>query len=601
MSKEKKTSPAKKAGVLAAMTLLMALLMLPVGLDVFTHGYFCDEASYGPLPPEEPKGTVDLEDGPCTLTFTPLEKHLRGFELALTGQPEGNTGRLILTVADGQGRQVDRLTEDLGGIKENQWYKTYMNKKLEPGQAYTLTISAEDCAAYPRLQKVKPGNAAPEAKEAGLLLGFAYGKSTFSGVMKAGIFFLLALVWCFIAGEMFLPLEKKKLLRRALACLLLWLLLFSNYILYYMDSPEAISARFDAGSEKLVTNAIETTADREGYGLSLEKDGVYTPYKSQFGLQGHVFRALGRFGGVRALRALCGAATAAVVMGLVLILKMKYNTLLAGCFYVTFWLSPWVVNFAANLYWMECTWFLPMLLGLLCAWRINSRPWRIFCYGGAFLSIFIKCLCGYEYVSTIMVGLVAFPLADLACALGERDKKRARQLFLSTFFLGACALLGFAAALLAHAQLKGEGDLINGLRLIVQQDVLRRTAGGDMNLFEEVYWPSFNASVPETLRLYLQFDTEILTGLPGNLFPLLCLLPLGVFAADWHKGRLSLRDLTLYAAFGLGAVSWFVLAKSHSFIHTNLNFVLWYFGFIQMCLYVPLEKLLRQKGKGKRL
>lgn len=598
MSKVRKASPAQKCGILAAMAVLMAVLMLPVALDAFSHGYFCDESAYGPLPPEDVQGYADLADGGASVWFVPAQKHFRGFLLALANQPEGNAGQLLLTVCEEDGTLADRLTVDLGRVRENQWYRTYLNKELKAGRRYSLTIEAENCRTYPWLQLVGENHTAPETEGMGLLMGYAYGKGTFSGMMKAGIFFLLAFVWCMAAGCLFLPKDKRLALNRAAACLLLGVLLMSNYILCYMDSPEAISAAFDAGSEKLAVNSMETGYSIDGYGLTLEKDGVYLPYKSQFGLQGHVFRVLSRFAGVRALRSLCAAAMAAVVMGIVLIVRRKYNARMAGCFYVTFWLSPWVVNLAANLYWMEFTWFLPMLLGLVCAWKWEHRVCRLLCYGGAFLGVMVKCLCGYEYVSAVMVGMVAFPLADLACALAGREKKRARQLFLSTFFMGLCALAGFAAALLAHAQLKGGGDLGMGLRLIMEQDVLRRTSGGDMNLFEPVYWASFNASVPETLHLYLQFQTQIITGLPGNLFPLLCILPLAVFAVDWHRGRLSIRDISLYVVFALASVSWLVLAKSHSYIHTNLNFVLWYFGFVQICLYVLLDKLVFVFGRG---
>jgi len=33
------------------------------------------------------------------------------------------------------------------------------------------------------------------------------------------------------------------------------------------------------------------------------------------------------------------------------------------------------------------------------------------------------------------------------------------------------------------------------------------------------------------------------------------------------------------------------LAKSHSYVHIHLNYVLWYFGFVQICLYVIVDKI----------
>lgn len=608
MSQESKEL-AKKVGPLAAMGVLMALLLLPICLHDFAYGTLCDESAYGPMPPVGVESYADLTGGPYTVTFTPLQKHFKGFSVALANQPEGNKGDLVLTVYDEAGAPVDRTEAPLSAIAQNQWYRVYLHKELEQGAAYTLTIAAEECATYPWLQQAPPGCLAPETLTGGVLLGYCYADMSFSLAVKAAAVFLFVLIGCFAASERLLPTEKKLRLRRAYACLLLGLLLAANYAFYLMDSHEAIGYLFDQRSEKLVTGSVAAyrsgLAGFGGFGLGDLVDGAFHPYTSNAGLQGHVFRLLGGLGGQRVLRLFCAVGAAAVFMALVLLLRQKYNALLAGCFYVVFWLSPWVVNFAGNLYWVEFTWFLPMVVGLLCAWKIDEKKYRWACYGGAFLTVLVKCLCGYEYVTAAMMGLIAFPLADLAAALGQRDKKRTKRLLLATFLLGACALAGFAAALLIHGYLKGGGSLGEGLRLILEQDVLRRTTGGDMAQFEAAYWSSFNASIAETLYKYLQFDTQIITGVPGNLFPLLALLPAVLFVVDWHHARLDLRDLTLYVATALAAVSWIVLAKSHSYIHTHLNFVLWYFGFIQVCFYVILDKLVskintnRQKtGKG---
>ena len=36
-------------------------------------------------------------------------------------------------------------------------------------------------------------------------------------------------------------------------------------------------------------------------------------------------------------------------------------------------------------------------------------------------------------------------------------------------------------------------------------------------------------------------------------------------------------------------LSWFILGKAHSYVHTHMNYVLWYFGFIQICLYIIIK------------
>ena len=108
---------------------------------------------------------------------------------------------------------------------------------------------------------------------------------------------------------------------------------------------------------------------------------------------------------------------------------------MAFIFYITFLLSPWIVNFARNLYWVEFTWFLPMLIGLYCSYRIHSKNCRIFCYVAGFLTIAAKCLCGYEYISTIMLGLIAFLLIDFLKSVFEKDFKKSKLLFNTIFIL----------------------------------------------------------------------------------------------------------------------------------------------------------------------
>ena len=106
-----------------------------------------------------------------------------------------------------------------------------------------------------------------------------------------------------------------------------------------------------------------------------------------------------------------------------------------------------------------------------------------------------------------------------------------------------------------------------------------------------------NASVWEVFCRYFHFDTDIIVGIPGKLFQVICIIPLGIFAYDFYNRKLDVIKVTLYIFTFLTSISWIVLAKSHSYVHTFLNFVLWYFGFIQVCLYVLINQLINLKLK----
>lgn len=148
-----------------------------------------------------------------------------------------------------------------------------------------------------------------------------------------------------------------------------------------------------------------------------------------------------------------------------------------------------------------------------------------------------------------------------------------------------------------HAILRGNGNLLEGIITIFKSDVLRRTAGADLNQLSANLWDSMNSSVWEVFCRYFHFDIDIIVGIPGKLFQVICIIPLGVFAYDFHNRKLDVNKVALYIVTFLTSISWIVLAKSHSYVHTFLNFVLWYFGFIQVCLYVIINQVINMKFK----
>lgn len=326
---------------------------------------------------------------------------------------------------------------------------------------------------------------------------------------------------------------------------------------------------------------------------------IYTEYTSQYGLQGKIFRFLANYISdyLPVYYALNSFALAMILVGIGLLLFKKWNALLGICFLFTFAVSPWIVSFARNLYWVEFTWFAPMFVGLVSSIWIRQKKIRLMCYLGSFVSVLIKCLCGYEYITTVMMGLIMFLLVDFIVAILKKDKE-AVKLTLQTILINGCmALLGFAVAISLHALIRGNGDLFNGIKSIIEYDALRRTSGGDMNVFDQAhYWGSFNASIWETICIYFHFNTEILPGLAGNLFPLLFIIPIFIFVLDARNHSLNKKDVALYIIAFLTTVSWFVLGKAHSYVHQGMNYVLWYFGFIQVCIYVILKKIFPEKG-----
>jgi hypothetical protein len=323
--------------------------------------------------------------------------------------------------------------------------------------------------------------------------------------------------------------------------------------------------------------------------------GNLIAYESQIGLQGIAASLIPASLTVHQAYALaCWILAALFALILTLIcyeLAKKYNALFGVVFYLVTLLSPWMTGFSTNVYWVEFTWFLPMLVGLLCVNHMDKKGVIALSCVAMFAAIGIKSACGYEYITTVMLGGIVFLLADLTKAVIEhKDKKKIKRLFGTTFFMGLSALLGFVAAILVHAGIRGDGDLVSGLKNIYYCDVLRRTFG-DANMFQDIYADSLNASIPRVVIRYLRFDTQLVLGVTRWAFIPLIALTFLILLYQTVKKKADKQYLILFFWLGITAVSWFVLGKAHSYIHTGINFVMWYFGFMQYLFYVPIQQL----------
>ena len=105
-----------------------------------------------------------------------------------------------------------------------------------------------------------------------------------------------------------------------------------------------------------------------------------------------------------------------------------------------------------------------MLAGLICTNNIHSKKHRIFSYIMVMLSTAIKCACGYEFITTIMLSSIVFLLVDFTVAIIERKgKEEILHLFKTIFNMGIFALVGFSVVIVIHACIRGEGDILGGL------------------------------------------------------------------------------------------------------------------------------------------
>lgn len=314
----------------------------------------------------------------------------------------------------------------------------------------------------------------------------------------------------------------------------------------------------------------------------------FNVYQSQVGLQGFIYSFIFNNLNINKIKALTLATSIAMAITIFLLSYLLWIIIgkeFAIIFYLSMILSPWIVSFSSNLYWVSFTWFLPAIFSFLVFVDIDNKRKYIwlFCF---MLSIFIKSLCGYEYLSTIV--LFALSVFFIAPFLENTSISKNKLLKYIVIIFGL-SIFGFLLAIGIHSLLRGEGDLLLGLKNIYEQDVLRRTFGGDATKFNPVYSDSFNASFLNVIFKYIfMWQTDLVKGILGITFIALIIINI-IMLLKFKKSNSKNLNIAMFIIFLLPALSWYFLGKSHSYIHTHMNFVLWYFGFVAVLFYIPFQ------------
>lgn len=306
----------------------------------------------------------------------------------------------------------------------------------------------------------------------------------------------------------------------------------------------------------------------------------FIPYVSQFGIQSVIFESIENIFSVhdiQGLKKINSIIFVVTIFILALLYSRLFNLYFSIIFASTFVLSPWIVPIARNLYWVPFTWFLPAIFStayFLC----KSKTSRYIMLAMVFISFAIKCMAGYEYLTSVTL-LVCAP----AVLLSIFDKKALRYNVSDFIVLFILCVAAFIFALMVHANLRGN-SLLNGLHNIFEYDVKRRTYGEASNFANAEIQKSLTVSPWFVLNIYLsEWTTDIIKHVSGNLFPWFLALS-GIIA-------LLSRNLKIIFSwiYGLAIpLSWYVLAKGHSEVHVFINFVLWYLLTLPLMVYIVL-------------
>ncbi|MDR3272305.1 MAG: hypothetical protein LBT29_02315 [Flavobacteriaceae bacterium] len=272
-----------------------------------------------------------------------------------------------------------------------------------------------------------------------------------------------------------------------------------------------------------------------------------------------------------------------------------FNTFLTG---LLLFLSPWIATFAHNLWWALWAFYLPFLCMLLLLERRHSGKAvsqnKIFLL--LYASMFFKCIFnGMEYITTTLTA-VFVPIVYYFVL----EKKSFKDFFVFSLKAGMISILAvFSEILIIILQLKVlKGTFKAGLdHIIISYN--KRTSDVVIN-----DWTS-SISNNEYIQLIIKY-------LAGDAFSWseqkirFCYIIFLVFLSSIvllflkNKKRETYKPLVFSTIFSVfTALSWILIFKQHSFIHTHLNFIVWYmpfllFGFlsISVCISTLGEKIL---------
>jgi hypothetical protein len=229
--------------------------------------------------------------------------------------------------------------------------------------------------------------------------------------------------------------------------------------------------------------------------------------------------------------------------------------------------EPMFTALAPNLYWAAGLWFLPMAFAMdIAAAENRRRKWWLVAATGA--AVFAKSLCGYEFITTVIVA------AMIGCLLNTRDDDGYPfRNIIDMVWVALSGVAGFALAILVHGAKLGFA--------IIADRAADRIAGAGSAANEGLNVGQF-ASVSSVIRMYLGGNdyTEIRNF--GLVLGVLCVIAVIAFfdrEYGWFIGeeRRKLRALAFAFLASLAApLSWFILAKAHSFAHAPIDFILWY-------------------------
>jgi hypothetical protein len=339
--------------------------------------------------------------------------------------------------------------------------------------------------------------------------------------------------------------------------------------------------------------------------------GAYSTYKSQIGGQGTLFSALDSViplsppEKLTFFRALTSMLTALSLTAIILWFYLEFGVPIALFVLVSAIISQWLVVFGRNLWWSTWAFYLPMAVVMHYLRRNRVPTNRQLVRFGILITIvvFIKCLFnGYEYITTtlimMMVPYVYYSYLDMISL-----RRFSLGLLSAALASGLAIILSFSILFFQIASVTGKFQ--DGIDHVVYS--LQKRTYADSKNFPAQYAPSYEANPIAVVVNYLKgtffnANNYLSTSNPlvsrfifhfRYLYLVIFLLIVSIYLyfrgnrGDTEREWQRAMALLLASWFSiLAPLSWFIIFKAHSFIHTHMNNLVWQMPFTLFCFAV---------------
>lgn len=410
------------------------------------------------------------------------------------------------------------------------------------------------------------------------------------------------------------------------AFLLLWLSFSFNFFSAMTD--ESFVQNFK-DSESLVVSSVvckgafadgqlafdKAAGTREQYRCDFNR---LEPYYSQYGLQGRVYTAGYKLASKLGLSASkyvvlaqlsTAALSAATLAGFIVWVRRTHSQVASIAVLVLLGMSPMIVGFARNLYWQLPLLFLPIMYGLYLYPSKKFFNKKIWFWTGLGILLYLRYLCGYEYITTLTVAALSGVVYHLFM-----ERATLRKYINSAVVTWIVSVLAFSAAFATHVlSLSSYTGSVSSAIHIVKERALERTLRTDE--YTKYAISGLKSNIPHVYAIsdsYIHFEDKQgslgwaivaavlnyamvpavsvpieLKGVFGEIIQSSLVLALLVLLLYKKRKKIfitadkqEVNVLFFLATLGLfGYISWLLLASSHALVHAHINGILLYMPF----------------------